>query len=166
MKNLDNQDKPAGMLARLALAVRTEREAAQAFDEAASDVLGVNRTDLRCLGILQRSGPIPASQLAQETGLTSGAATALIDRLERAGYVRRTRDDQDRRRVFVEVTAPATEATTSIWGPLGREGAAMVGHYSRPELELIIGYLEENRALLTRHRERVARLRTGPPPRA
>jgi len=68
------------------------------FRQALADRVGLNATDLACAGILSESGRLTAGRLAEVTGLTTGA----VDRLERAGYVRRTSDPEDRRRVIVE----------------------------------------------------------------
>lgn len=144
-----------GILAALFEEVRAEQETVQAFDEAAAARLGINLTDLRCLGILERKGPITATQLGDETGLTSGSVTALVDRLEKAGYVSRVRDEGDRRRVFVELTDAATEAIDAIWGPLGRDGTALAERYSAEEIAFIVDYLRASRALLEQHLKRV-----------
>ena len=91
------------------------------FDHAVADALGVNRTDMRCMDMLEREGPLPAGRLAEAAGLTSGAMTTALDRLERAGFVRRVRDREDRRRVLVELTPEAGRVTTEFYS----EHAAM-----------------------------------------
>src|ERR671932_2430246 len=83
--------------------VRMSHNATDRFDQAVADALGVNRTDMRCIDVLEREGPVTAGRLAEATGLTTGAITTVIDRLERAGMARRTRDPDDRRRVLVEL---------------------------------------------------------------
>src|SRR5260370_31519358 len=70
------------------------------FDTLASQI-GVNATDMQCLNILDYEGPVPAGRLAELTGLTTGAITVAIDRLEKAGYVQRVRHPHDRRRVVI-----------------------------------------------------------------
>ena len=70
--------------------VRTGQNQTDLFDETAAEKMGVNRTDHRCLDILERSGPISAGHLAAASGLTTGAITVVLDRLERSGYARRT----------------------------------------------------------------------------
>src|SRR6266545_3110812 len=85
-------------------AVAAFQDAADQVDEAAARRLGLNRTDLRCLGILTRFGPTSAGQLAFAAGLSPGAATTAVDRLVRAGYAQRVHDEQDRRRVTVQAT--------------------------------------------------------------
>ena len=71
---------------------RINQNAADALDAAIAEWLGVNRTDVICLDILARLGTVPAGRLAEESRLTTGAITAVLDRLERAGYVQRLDD--------------------------------------------------------------------------
>src|SRR4051794_1476360 len=89
--------------------VRRSQLATDRFDQAVADALGVNRTDMRCLDVLEREGPVTAGRLAGSTGLTSGAITTVIDRLERGGFARRLRDPGDRRRVLVELAPDIRE---------------------------------------------------------
>src|SRR6266508_1520346 len=74
------------------------------FHQAIANVLGLHITDHKCLDLIYRFGAMPAGRLAELTGLTTGAVTGIIDRLEKAGYVRRTDDPKDRRRTIVEPT--------------------------------------------------------------
>src|SRR5215207_8632807 len=71
------------------------------LSEAVAAKVGLHPTDNECLDFLLLNGPLTAGKLSELTGLTTGAVTAMIDRLERAGYVRREHDQQDRRRVIV-----------------------------------------------------------------
>ena len=141
--------------------VRRHQIAQDAFDEAATTRLGVNRTDGRCLDILDRLGPITAGDLARESGLSTGAVTTLIDRLERRGYVRRARDTEDRRRVFIELTDELHERAGEIWGPLAGVGDAFLRRHSDAELRLLRDFLRDACAVLEEHAARVR----GLPPR-
>jgi len=85
-------------------------------DQAVAEAIGLNRTDMRCLDVIQREGPVPAGRLADETGLTTGAITTVLDRLERAGFARRTRDPADRRRVLVELAPEARSGAGDYYG--------------------------------------------------
>lgn len=126
-----------------------------AFDNLAAQKLRVNRTDLNCLDVIQRIGPLTAGELATETGLTTGAVTAVIDRLERAGFARRTRDSHDRRRVMVEGTRRLFEEAMAIWGPMKAEWDAIMAKRTTAELELLRGFLEDGIAAGSRHAERL-----------
>ena len=137
-----------------------EHEAAnEAFDEVAARKLGVNRTDLRCLNIIENQGPLTAGRLAELSGLTTAAVTAVLDRLERAGYARRVRDQKDRRQFIVEITPLLGERAGPIWGPLGTEANAMFARMSVDELKSVIEYHRLGRELNERHIERVRDLR-------
>lgn len=152
-------DEKRRLLTELSTTIAAGQEALDAFDEAAADRLGLNRTDLRCLSILNRAGPLPPSVLAERAGLSRPATTTAIDRLARAGYVRRVHDSIDRRRVFVELTAQARRAGAPIWGPLTEEGLAAAGSYDTDQLRLILHFLGASREL---HEKHAARLRQAP----
>ncbi len=150
-------DEKRRLLIELSTAVAAGQEALDAFDEAAADRLGLNRTDLRCLSILDRAGPLPPSALADRAGLSRPAMTTAIDRLATAGYVRRVHDSIDRRRVFVEVTARARRAGAAIWGPLTAEGLAIASSYDMDKVRLILDFLRESRELQDKPAARLRR---------
>jgi DNA-binding MarR family transcriptional regulator len=140
--------------------VRGGQRATDMVDDAACRLMGINRTDGRCLDILEQRGRISAGELAHETRLTSGAITAVIDRLERAGYARRVADPADRRRVLVEPTRKALETAQELMGPLGEPGYKKVDEYSDEDLELLLDFLRFSRELQERHADWLrARLR-------
>src|SRR5690349_7506783 len=89
--------------------VRAYQETVDAFDEAVAAHLGVNRTDLRCLDVLLRLGSAAPGRLGAALGLTTGSVTAMLDRLERLGYLTREPDPSDRRKVVVRATPVADE---------------------------------------------------------
>src|ERR671932_1026835 len=72
------------------------------FHQAVADVLGLHITDHKCLDLIHRFGAMPAGRLGELTGLTTGAVTGIIDRLEEGGYAKRTNDPKDRRRTIFE----------------------------------------------------------------
>jgi DNA-binding MarR family transcriptional regulator len=92
------------------------RRTADRLDEAVAAQNGLNRTDLRCLGILYRRGRVTAGELADESGLTPGAITTVLDRMERGGYANRVADPTDRRRVLVTSTDATRELGARVWG--------------------------------------------------
>ena len=137
---------------------RAHQAANDAFDEVAYQKLGINRTDGRCLDIVENQGPMTAGRLAELSGLTTAAVTAVLDRLERAGYARRVRDAKDRRQVFVELTPLMAERGGAIWGPLGKEAITEIGRMSTEELKLVMEFFRRGRAVNERHVERVRNL--------
>ena len=97
-----------------------------AFDNLAAQRLGVNETDLHCLNIIENAGGVTAGELAAESGLTTGAVTGVIDRLERKEFARRVSDPSDRRRVKVEVTKAFYARADKIWGPVAADWSPLM----------------------------------------
>ncbi|MDG4821687.1 MarR family transcriptional regulator [Asanoa sp. WMMD1127] len=113
------------------------------MSQAAAARAGVNPTDMQCLQLLQR-GPMPAGELARLAGLTTASTTALLDRLERAGYVTRTRDAGDRRRVIVALDPQTTRAEIApLYAPLIRSWRRTLAGYSDRDLAVIVRFLDE-----------------------
>ena len=138
--------------------MRAHEAANDAFDEVACQRLGINRTDLRCLNIVDNNGPMTAGRLAELSGLTTAAVTAVLDRLERAGYARRVRDEEDRRQVIVEVTPLLAARGSAIWGPIAEEAFARLSRMSGAELESVMDFFRYGIELNERHIERVREL--------
>ena len=90
------------------------------LDQAAADRYGLNRTDMRALDILGRSGPLAPTALARLLGFTTGGVTTVLDRLEKAGYIRRRPDPGDRRRQLVETTEVTAARDEEVFGDLIR----------------------------------------------
>lgn len=121
---------------------------------------GLNTTDLEGLDLiqLQLQGQVTAGQLAAATGLTSGAVTALIDRLERAGYVERVDDPADRRRVLVRIREGSIVEIAKVYAPMQKRMFALWSRYSADELTVIEDFLTRSLELSV---ECVADLREG-----
>ena len=145
------------LINQAALAARLHQNAYDRFEDAAAEYFGVNRTAMRCMDVLERAGRLTAGEIARQTGLTSGAVTALLDRLERAGYVRRLRDATDRRRILVELTELAHRGAAEIYGPFV-DVTAEFDKYSDAELRLITTYIERGSELLATHTARIEQL--------
>lgn len=136
-------------------ALRSLHESVDYLSQMMAGMLGINRTDFRCLQILGLHGPTTAGQLAEESGLTSGAVTTVLDRLERANLARRIRDTEDRRRVLVEMTPEAYERVSALYAGLVASSASMVADYSDDDLLLVHGFLTRGAAITREHAERV-----------
>jgi DNA-binding MarR family transcriptional regulator len=125
------------------------------FDQAIADRLGMNRTDMRCVDLIDQAGGMTAGELARAAGLTTGAVTAVIDRLERAGMARRVADPADRRRVRIEVTPKLWELTGPLMSPFIGESQAILDDYSTEELERFSEFLRRVIAVQAKHTERI-----------
>jgi DNA-binding MarR family transcriptional regulator len=135
--------------------IRRSQNATDRFDQAVADALRLNRTDLRCLDVLEREGSVSAGRLAQATGLTSGAMTTALDRLERAGYVRRVHDASDRRRVLVEVTPQALRDAGRFYSEHEALSENLYRRYTETQLELLLQFVREGREFNEQHAARV-----------
>ena len=102
---------------------------------------GMNVTDAQCVNLLVLDGPMTPGRLAQAMGITTGGAiTAVIDRLEKAGYVERTRDPDDRRRVIVELVPDAVERFERYFEPIARKSAETFGGMPVDDLRLLLDF--------------------------
>ena len=111
------------------------------FHEAVARRLGLSAADHKALDLILRSGPLTAGQIARRTGLTPGAITGLVDRLERAGYVHRRPDQDDRRRVIISALLDRPTELTGIFTELAREMEAFMAKYDEREMTVITDYL-------------------------
>jgi DNA-binding MarR family transcriptional regulator len=141
-------------IAGVGLAMQRYQRATQAFDDAVGRALGLGPADLRCLDWLTE-GPRTAGELAVAAGLRPAATTALVDRLERRGLLRRTPDAADRRRVLVELTDEGRARTWAAYGPLVDEGAGLFDDIPAAQLDAMTALLGRMTELTERHRQRV-----------
>jgi predicted ArsR family transcriptional regulator len=126
------------------------------FHQAIANIAGVSVTDLKCLDYIDRMGDVTAGDLARQTGLTTGAITAAIDRLEKAGLARRERSELDRRKVFIRLCdSPAMARIAPFYEALGRESAQMISRYSIAQLETIKDFCERCIEIMRRQTEAV-----------
>jgi DNA-binding MarR family transcriptional regulator len=129
------------------------------FHQAVADILGLHVTDHKCLDFIYRFGAMPAGRLAELTGLTTGAITGIIDRLEEAGYIRRTNDPKDRRRTIVEPTRnkKLEKKIEVLFIPLRDRMHKLLSSYSDSELAFLLDATTE---MLEQTREESIKLRS------
>ncbi|WP_431040769.1 MarR family winged helix-turn-helix transcriptional regulator [Streptomyces sp. P1-3] len=155
--------EPAPVAERLGKVIAGYQASVDDFDRETARLMGVNETDLRCLEILMEEVPEAApSLLAARLGLTTGSVTAMLDRLEKLGYLTRSPHPSDRRKTIVRATEAATRRGYELIGPLLDEGRReLLTRYSVEQIELITEFLERTTNIQKRH---VARLRALPTP--
>ena len=140
------------LLQELGGEIRASQRATDVVDELLCQLMGINRTDARCLDILEQDGSMSAGELAQKSRLTTGAITAVIDRLERVGYARRVADPSDRRRVLVEATPKAFEISMELMmQPMIAAWRPLAGRYSDEQLRLFLEFTRTGREIQERH---------------
>lgn len=130
-------------------ALREYQNAWDRYRQELCDGLGINRTDARCLDMLELHGEQTAGELAERVGISTGAMTGVLDRLERRGYAERTRDPADRRRIQVAPTERAFVDTARFWGPRADRLDELLADFSDEELALLTRFNQDmGRALL------------------
>jgi DNA-binding MarR family transcriptional regulator len=122
---------------------------------------GMHRTDFQALGLVmdaeRRGAPITPAGLARALSMTTGAVSAAIDRLERTGHLRRSRESADRRLVHLHYTPEGMALARDFFGPLGERAARVRSRFSAEELDTVARYLAEmNTALGEHHRSLTA----------
>jgi DNA-binding MarR family transcriptional regulator len=130
------------------------------FNEAIGKLLGLSAVERKCIDVLRRLGPVTAGTIAEHTGLTTGAVTGLMDRLEKAGYVRRERDRHDRRKVVVQLL-PNEEMDALLaaaFGPFGDDMAKIAANYSEAERRVIADWIARTTEALVANTHRIMRL--------
>jgi DNA-binding MarR family transcriptional regulator len=133
----------AALLQGLEEAMRRSSAQGVLYGQTVANVAGIANSDLECMDILYLEGRVTAGRLAEVTGLTTGAITGVVDRLEKAGLVRRERDDADRRKVFIAVVPEAIKGIGQFYVPMQQAMEKVFGGYSDAELRLLLRFANE-----------------------
>jgi DNA-binding MarR family transcriptional regulator len=128
------------LLEELEHAVRRSSALGVIFGQTVANQAGVSSSDLECLDFLNLEGRVTAGRLAELTGLTTGAITGVIDRMEKAGFVRRARDESDRRKVFIEIVPENLARVGRFYEHLQRSMMELWSSYSDAELKLMLQF--------------------------
>ncbi|MGW0394067.1 MarR family winged helix-turn-helix transcriptional regulator [Streptomyces sp. NPDC003042] len=132
----------AELLARIVTESQRHYAGYSLFNQALADHVGLHPTDMQCVALLDlEPAPVTTGEIARLTGLTSGSATRLVDRLVKAGIVERQSDPHDRRRSLVALAPSARERLNTAWDTPGRAFGAVLDRYSDAELAVITDYL-------------------------
>src|SRR6516165_6300332 len=113
------------------------------YASAVADSAGVSTSDMDCMDFLNLEGRMTAGRLAELTGLTTGAITGVVDRLQKAGFVRRERDETDRRKVFIAVVPETTAHIGRLYVPMQEAMQKLWSTYSDGELQLLLRFGRE-----------------------
>jgi DNA-binding MarR family transcriptional regulator len=124
--------------------------AASDFDDGLAKKLKLSRTDMRCLDLIGRLGPMTAGHLAEESGLTTGAVTFILDRLEEAGMVTRRRDTEDRRRVWVEIVPATRQRLEGLQQPVAEEMRQVAQRFKADELAVVRDFMRQAKEVFQR----------------
>ena len=144
----------AGEIAGRLRALSTEIDR---LDQAAADQYGLNRTDMRALDIIGQAGALAPTALARRLGFTTGGVTTVLDRLERAGYIRRRPDPRDRRRQVVQTTSATAARDQEVFGDLIRGTSDLLAAYTDDQLAVIRDFLDRTRQLTAAYADALGR---------
>jgi DNA-binding MarR family transcriptional regulator len=114
---------------------------AMMFHQAIADHLGLNMSDLKCWDLAADEAPITAGRLAELTGLTTGALTGIVDRLERGGFVRREVDRRDRRRVLIHPVAGRQREVGRLFESMSRAMGELAARYTPEQVAVIADFM-------------------------
>ena len=144
MANMNKNERPE-LLRRLWDLGREMSTQTVFLHQAIAQSAGLNATDTKCVDLILRSenGRVTAGWLSQQSGLTTGAITHILDRLEKRRYIRRIRDTEDRRRVFIAVNRASLKPLEPKFEAIGKAYMAMLEQFSDADLQLICDYLEK-----------------------
>jgi DNA-binding MarR family transcriptional regulator len=132
------------LMAAVLRAVRRESGQAVLFSTAVAERMGLASTDVECLEMLGEEGRATVGRLAELTGLTTGSATRMVDRLEQAGYVKRVSDPTDRRRVLVEPVPGLGAKFGAIHAPIAKAQLEVIAGYDDEQLRLLVDFLDRS----------------------
>lgn len=126
------------------------------FHESIAAKLGLNLTDHKCLDIITKHHPITAGQLSKLTGLTTGAITGVLDRLEKEEYINRLKDPQDKRRVIIHINPEKVEKNIlPLFQSFGEELYQVLSRYDEKELQSILDFIRQSNSLLKKSAEKM-----------
>jgi DNA-binding MarR family transcriptional regulator len=161
-KQEKNTGDRAALIAAFNNASREASGLGAIFAKAAAEHMGISQSDFECIDIVALRGRVTAGELAAATGLTTGAVTGVIDRLEAAGIARRQRDSEDRRRVYVTILPKAMAAGAAFYASFEKAVHELVARYTDAEIVLLTDYFHRSRQMILGE---ITRLRTQAPPK-
>jgi DNA-binding MarR family transcriptional regulator len=140
---------------RALIAVRDYGVNLTLFRSAMDEWLGLNATDTECLRLLFLKGIATPSELARQTGLTSGATTAMLDRLEKVGLIERRPNPDDRRGTLIAPTKSGAKKAASWFESARKAQEELISSYSEQELEIISDVFERFTKIWEQEREKL-----------
>ena len=159
MTSPDAPGAPPEVRDELVRLLRAHAVEAERLGQVFAERNGMHPTDLQALlAVMQAEAagvPLTPGRLGEHLGLSSGATTAVVDRLERAEHVRRERDDRDRRRITLHYGAAAAAVGGAFFGPLGARIEHVLAGFTPDELAVVRRFLEQTNAVMRAHREAV-----------
>jgi MarR family transcriptional regulator, organic hydroperoxide resistance regulator len=117
------------------------------FNQSVADRVGLSLTDMQCINLLELLGPSTPGKLAASTGLTTGGVTVMLDRLEKAGLVKRQPNPKDRRSILVKVNAKKLQKVNSFYSGINQRLETFLSGRSEAEIQSVITFLSSMNAI-------------------
>jgi len=152
----------AALMQELEHAVRRSTAQGTMFSQTVASRAGISSSDLECLDFLNLEGRVTAGRLAEVTGLTTGAITGVVDRLEKAGFVRRERDENDRRKVFIAIVPEKVARIGRFYEHMQRAILKDWESYSDAELRLLLRFMTQGYMTMLAATEQLRTMIEGP----
>lgn len=157
MSSKSNKKNREELLLQLETAIRKMGSQGILLSQAIAGLTGLNSSDMECLEIILQRNGVTAGELAKSTGLTTGAITGVVDRLEKAGYARRSADSADRRKVIVRAYPEKVQEIEALYAPIRQAMRELWAEYSDEELTLILDFAERSYAVSMAEVEKLRR---------
>ncbi len=117
------------------------------FNQSVADRVGLSLTDMQCINLLELLGPSTPGKLAASTGLTTGGVTVMLDRLEKAGLIKRQPNPKDRRSILVKVNAKKLQKVNSFYSGINQRLETFLSQRSEAEIQSVIDFLSSMNAI-------------------
>jgi DNA-binding MarR family transcriptional regulator len=126
------------------------------YNQQVADRAGLRLTDMQCINVLDLMGPSTPGELARSTGLTTGGVTVMLDRLEKAGYVKREPNPRDRRSVLVRLKPARLKKVNAFYGEINDRMARLLDDTPESELRSVVNLLSKMNDFRLQHPPRVS----------
>jgi DNA-binding MarR family transcriptional regulator len=135
--------------------IRFNQNLGDAYDEIVCKALGINRTDHRCIDIIEQRQPITSGALADAARVSPAAITSVVDRLEKKGWVERIDDPNDRRKILLQATPALQTAMEPFYGPLYEMFMGQLNTLTKDQLQWMLDFYRGGREKYEAHIERI-----------
>jgi DNA-binding MarR family transcriptional regulator len=127
------------------------------FRHMVAQQLGVNITDMECLSLVYFNGLAKPSELSENTGLSTGSTTAMIDRLEKSGLIMRKPNPDDRRSTLIAMTKSGAKKIEALFKPVRHTQKELLKGYSEQEMRVLSDFFQRSTAMWTEQREKLSK---------
>ncbi len=150
-----SQSHKEDMVKQVILKARDYALSTVLFRNVVGETLGINVTDMECLGLLFHKGIATPTELSKHTGLSSGATTAMLDRLEKSGLIERRPNPQDRRSTLIAIVKEAAEKAAPLFASVRKAQDELVSSYTEKELELLSDFFVKSVTMWEEERKKI-----------